>query len=155
MIVTILWRLAGSPVGDAALGVPRAVEGDRPYGQFSDVPEDRWYSDAVKWAAANGIISGYGDGRFGPEDNITRQELVVILDRYAEYVGLTLNSQLSTFNLFNDDADIADYAKEAIERFFAAGIINGKPGSIFDPKGNATRAEVAAMLMRFIEAVIE
>ena len=167
MIVTILYRLAGSP-DVSGLNNP-----------FNDVAEDTWYTDAVKWAAANGIVNGYGDGIFGPEDNITREQLVTILNDYTRFTGLTL-PETREYAGFADDADIAGYAKEAIVYFYKAGIVNGKPGpakpepqamqgsgqagevaeqlpmrtdgSLFDPKGNATRAEVAAMLMRLIEA---
>jgi hypothetical protein len=139
MIVTILYRLAGSP-DVSGLANP-----------FGDVAGDKWYSDAVIWAAANGIVSGYGGGLYGPDDNITREQLAVILNNFINYAGLTL-PVLRDYADFVDDADCANFAKEAIEFFFRAMIINGKPGNEFDSKGNATRAEVATMLMRLIEA---
>ena len=146
MIVTILYRMAGSPdVGDAALGVPLYVT-------FTDVAADMYYTDAVRWAAANGIVKGYGGGLYGPEDNVTREQLTVILNNYLKYAALNLPT-VTEYTGFNDDADIADYAAEAIKKFFEAGIIVGKGNGIFDPKGDATRAEVATMLMRLIEAV--
>ena len=142
MIVTILYRMAGSPdVSDLA-------------NPFGDVPGDKYYADAVKWAAANGIVSGYGDSRYGPEDNITREQLAVILNNYIKYAGLTLPATRE-YTGFNDEADIANYAKEAIERFFMAGIISGKPGNTYDPQGSATRAEVATMIMRLLEAIAQ
>jgi hypothetical protein len=139
MIVTILYRMDGNP--DVS-GLPNP---------FDDVAADKYYTDAVKWAAANGIVSGYGNGKYGPEDNITREQLVTILNNYASNKGLPLR-ETRDYPGFNDDRDIANYAKEAIERFFRTEIINGKTGNVFDPKGSATRAEVATMLMNFVEA---
>ena len=111
-----------------------------------------YYADAIKWAAANGIVGGYGGGRYGPEDNITREQLAVILARYADFMGIALPGARS-YTGFIDDADIANYAKEAIEWFFKANIIRGYPDGSCKPQGEATRAEVATMLMRFIEAM--
>jgi len=139
MIVTILYRLAGSP-DVSSLENP-----------FGDVTGDKYYADAVVWAANNGIVGGYGGGLYGPEDNITREQLAVILNNYLSYSALTL-PESPDYPGFLDDADIANNAVDALERFFKAGIINGKPGNVFDPKGSATRAEVATMLMRLIEA---
>ncbi|MCL2125910.1 MAG: S-layer homology domain-containing protein [Oscillospiraceae bacterium] len=124
--------------------------------QFTDIEDTAWYRDAVLWAASVGIVNGYGNGKFGPNDNITRQDLAVILARYADLFGITFaNSQLSSppSQLFTDDADIANYAKEAIERFFKAGIIGGYPDGSVKPKGEATRAEFATMMMRFLEVI--
>ena len=140
MIVTLLYRLAGCPdVSDYT-------------NPFNDVQEDIWYSDAVKWAAANGIVYGCGDGKYDPNANITRQDLAVILMRYNAFTGLSLPVLLE-YTGFLDDADIANYAKEAVEEFFQAMIIHGRDTGMFDPSGDATRAEVAAMLHRFLEAV--
>jgi uncharacterized repeat protein (TIGR02543 family) len=139
MIVTVLYRIAGRP------GVSGA-------NSFSDVKDGTWYTDAVNWAAAKKIVSGIGGGKFDPEAPITRQDLAVILDNYAKAMGLKLPTTRA-YPGFRDDADIANYALEAIKRFFAAGIIEGKDGNRFDSKGQATRAEVAAMLHRFIETV--
>jgi len=141
MVVTVLYRYAGEPY----------VSGfDNP---FNDVG-DSWYTNAVLWAAENDIVTGYGDGRFGPEINITRQDLAVILNNYAKFAEMDLPTARE-YAGFADDMDIRNYAKEAIERFFRAGIINGKPGNLYDPQGNATRAEFATMLMNFLEASIQ
>ena len=140
MIVTTLYRMAGSP-DVRGLANP-----------FFDVAGYKWYSDAVVWAVTNGIVSGYSSGLYGPEDNITREQLAVILNNYIDYSRFKL-PEIREYKGFNDDADCANYAKEAIERFFKAGIVSGKPGNVFDPKGNATRAEVATMLMNFLEAI--
>ena len=115
------------------------------------MPTGAWYSDAVKWAAANGLVAGYGDDRYGPDDHITREQLATILNNYAKFADITLPENRE-YQGFVDGADFAGYAMEAIERFFKADVIGGKPGNIFDPKGEATRAEFAAMLMRFLEA---
>jgi len=139
MIVTILYRLMGSPDASA---LPNP---------FDDVAAGTWYYDAVKWAAANGIVKGYGDGKYGPADDITREQLASILDNYAEFAGLNLPA-VKEYQAFADNSNIAGYAGGAVERLFKAGVIGGKPGNIFDPKGKATRAEVAAMLTRFITA---
>lgn len=138
MIVTILYRMAGNPT----------ASGSDP---FSDVADGTWYTDAVKWAAANGIVSGVGGGRFDPDVPITRQDFSVILVRYANFMGGKLPATRS-YAGFMDEAKIADYAKAAVEELCKAGIINGKDHNAFDPAGTATRAEGAAMLHRFLEA---
>jgi uncharacterized repeat protein (TIGR02543 family) len=135
MIVTILWNLAGNPSAKTA--------------RFADVSTDTYYYQAANWAAENGIVSGY-NGLYNPGAMLTRQDLAVILANYADLAGMTL-PETRDYPGFADDADIANYAKEAIERFFKAQIINGKLGNTFDPKGEATRAEVAAMIMMFLE----
>ena len=140
MIVTVLYRLEGSP----------DVKGlNNP---FDDVPEDEWYSDAVKWAAANNIVNGYGNGRFGQNENVTRQDLAVILYRFEQATGkIPMDTVMD--KEFGDWNDIIDYAKNPVNALTIQGIINGKPENSFDPKGEATRAEFAAMLHRFIEKV--
>jgi hypothetical protein len=138
MIVTILHRLEGNP-SISGLTNP-----------FDDVASGQWYSDAVIWAAANGIVSGYGGGKFSPEDNITREQLAAILNNYAGKTGAALPGARD-YPGFYDDAAIAGWAQAAVTAFYKAGIINGKPNNLFDPKGNATRAEVATMMMNFLE----
>jgi hypothetical protein len=137
MIVTVLYRLDGSP---------SVSEFQNP---FSDVADGQYYSDAVKWAAANGIVTGIGDGQYNPAAPVTRQDLALILLNYADHAGMTLPGTRD-YSGFSDEADMADYAKTAIEQLFKAAVINGKPGNIFDPKGTATRAEVSAMLHRML-----
>ena len=138
MIVTILYRAAGSP-DVSGLSNP-----------FSDVAGGQYYRDAVIWAAANGIVAGIGNGKYDPDANITRQDLAVILYRYAQWAGIEL-PVTQDYTGFTDDAHVANYAKDAIEAFFKAGIINGYPDGSFQPNGTATRAEVAAMIHRFFE----
>jgi uncharacterized repeat protein (TIGR02543 family) len=138
MIVTILYRHAGSPASDGAQ-------------PFSDVAAGQYYAGAVRWAAANGVVSGVGGDTFAPEAPITRQDLAVLLHRYAGFAGIQL-SATRDYPGFQDDADISGYAKEAVAALFKAAIVEGKPGDVFDPRGATTRAEAAALLHRFLEA---
>ena len=133
MITTILYRLAGSP----------AVEGKA---AFTDVAYGQWYSDAIRWAEMNKIVGGYADGSFGPNDNITREQLAVMLWRYAGNPIAAENTLA-----FNDANGVSDYAKEAMQWANAEGLITGKTGNVIDAKGKATRAEVATILMRYLE----
>jgi len=136
MVVTVLWRAAANAESGAGAA-------------FSDVAQGAWYHDAVAWAAGSGIVTGYGDGRFGPGDNITRQDLTVLLTRYADFMGIDTRA-IREYEIFIDNDAVAAYASEAVERAFRAGIINGRGNGVFDPSGRATRAEFAAMLKRFI-----
>jgi len=148
MVVTVLWRMAGSP-GDR---VPAAAGG----GQFSDVAESAYYYQAVNWAASdeNKIVTGIGGGLFDPGANITRQDLAVILMRYTSYAGITL--VLTTdYVIFADDSQIAGYASSAIQSLNKIGVMNGVGGDKINPRGQASRAEFAAMLHRFIEVAGE
>ncbi|MDR1328324.1 MAG: S-layer homology domain-containing protein, partial [Oscillospiraceae bacterium] len=139
MIVTVLHRLEAEPAARGAT-------------TFSDVADGKYYTGAVAWAEAEGIVDGYGNGLFGPEDDITRQDLALLFLRYARYKGLTL-PEIRAYADFADDKDVSEYARTAARTLYKAGIISGKPGSRLDPKGTATRAEVAAMLRRFLESV--
>ena len=137
MMATILWRMEGSPV-------PKGKN------SFTDVEAGKWYADAITWTAENGIFAGYGKDKFGPDDPITREQLAAIFYRYADYKGydLTVKGNLDTFK----DADkITDYAKTAMQWAVGSGLVKGKSGNLLDPQGTATRAEIAAMLHRFIE----
>ena len=137
MMATILWRMEGSP----------APKGKN---SFTDVESGKWYADAITWTAENGIFAGYGKDKFGPDDPITREQLAAIFYRYADYKGydLTVKGNLDKFK----DADkITDYAKTAMGWAVGSGLVKGKSGNLLDPQGTATRAEIAAMLHRFIE----
>ena len=137
MMATILWRMEGSPV-------PKGKN------SFTDVEDGKWYADAITWTAENGIFAGYGKDKFGPDDPITREQLAAIFYRYADYKGydLTVKGNLDKFK----DADkITDYAKTAMQWAVGSGLVKGKSGNLLDPQGTATRAEIAAMLHRFIE----
>jgi len=137
MIVTILYNIMGRPDVSEIDNV------------FDDVNIDSWYADAVKWAYFNGIIKGYGDGNFGPENEVTRQDLITILVNYANFIGMEFMAARD-YQGFADDGEIADYAKEPVELFFTAGIINGYPDGEFKPQGSATRAETAAILYKLL-----
>ena len=137
MMATILWRMEGSP----------APKGKN---SFTDVVAGKWYADAITWTAENGIFAGYGKDKFGPDDPVTREQLAAIFYRYADYKGydLTVKGNLDKFK----DADkITDYAKTAMQWAVGSGLVKGKSGNLLDPQGTATRAEIAAMLHRFIE----
>lgn len=140
MLVTILWRQDGAP---------EAVYD----GELNDVPDTMYYAPAVKWAAANGIMGGYGDGQFGPDDPITREQMAAILWRYAQYKGYDVSVIEDSISDFNDVSAISDYAVPAMQWVCSEGIMSGKPGKILDPTGTAKRSEIAAMLMRFLENV--
>ena len=138
-LVTILYRLAGQP----------AVSGDLP---FPDVESGTWYTDAVAWAAQNGIVNGVSDTEFAPGDNITREQLAVILYRYAAYQGYDV-SQRADLSGFGDAESISGYAQEALSWAHAQGLVLGFEDGSLRPQGTASRAQIAAVLMRFLAAV--
>ena len=138
MVVTVLYRLENQPSTSAA--------------SFTDVASGAYYANAVAWANANGIVSGYGSGKFGPNDKVTREQLAAILYRYAQYKKYDV-SGANSLDGYTDVQSVSSYAVPALQWANAAGVVNGKSGSKLDPKGYATRAEVAAMLMRFCENV--
>jgi len=119
---------------------------------FDDTNESEWYTDAVKWAEASGIVFGYGDGRFGYEDNITRQQMAALLINY-ELFSDKIPPDILTDSNFADWGSISGWAKDAVNRLTLQGIISGKPDNLFDPLGESSRAEFAAMLHRFLIAV--
>lgn len=138
MLVTILWRLEGEPT----------VTGSN---TFSDVRPGRWYSNAIAWAGANELVHGYGDGRFGPADHITREQFAVILRNYAQFAGQ--DTAAGAFQASFTDADtISDWALDAMQWANANGLIHGRTPTSLAPRGTATRAEAAAILQRFMEA---
>ena len=137
MMATILWRMEGSPA-------PKGKNG------FTDVEAEKWYTDAVTWTAENGIFAGYGKDKFGPDDPITREQLAAIFYRYADYKGYDLTAK-GILDTFKDADKITDYAKTAMQWAVSSGLVKGKSGNLLDPQGTATRAEIAAMLHRFIE----
>ena len=137
MIVTVLYRHAGSPafVGKA---------------DFSDVAEGAWYRDAVEWAAETGLITGYGDGRFGPDDPVTREQLAVILRPYAKMQGADVTKQ-ADLSGFRDAGAVSGWAAEALSWAVAEGLIGGVAPDTLAPAGQASRAQVAAILMRLLD----
>lgn len=139
MLVTILYRLEGEP----------AVSSANP---FSDAADDQWYTDAVIWASENGIVSGYGNGFFGPTDPVTREQFAVILYRYAQYKGYDTGAE-ADISGYTDASSVSSWAKTAMKWACAEGLISGRTATELVPSGNAMRAEAAAILMRFIESV--
>ena len=137
MMATILWRMAGSP----------APKGNN---SFTDVEAGTWYTDAIAWTAENGIFLGYGNNKVGPNDSITREQLAAIFFRYADYKGCDMNAK-GELDKFRDAGKVSDYARAAMQWAVGSGLIQGKPDGVLDPQGTATRAEIAAMLHRFLE----
>ena len=130
MLATVLHRAAGEP--EAGRTTP-----------FSDVSPDTWYTEAVAWAADQGLVTGYGNGRFGTDDPITREQLATILWRYAG------SPEAAGGPDFKDAADLSGYARSAVSWAAVQGIVTGLNGNRFAPRDNATRAQVATMLMRY------
>lgn len=136
MLATILWRMEGSPVPKSSAG-------------YSDVPTGQWYSDAIAWATEKGIFEGYGNGTFGPNDPITREQLAAIFYRYASHKGYD-TSAVGSLEQFSDKDKASAWALDALKWAIGSGLMNGK-GDTLDPTGTATRAEIAAMLHRFVD----
>lgn len=140
MIVTILWRLAGSPVVDYAM-------------DYTDVDPGAWYGEAVRWATSEGVVGGYGGGRFGPNDPITREQFAAMLWRYAGNEGYDVSVGENTDLLSYTDAQtVSEYAIPAMQWAVGTGIIGGTTPSTLTPYGGATRAQAAMMLMRFCKS---
>lgn len=141
MIVTILYRLEGSP----------AVTGTS---AFVDVPTGQWYTDAVNWAAANQIVKGTSATTFAPNDSITREQMAAILYRYAQYKGYDVTKK-ADLSGYSDNGQVSAYAKDALAWANAAKLINGVTNTTLAPQGNATRAQVSAILHRFCDGVVK
>ena len=139
MIVTILYRLEGEP------GVTKDVK-------FTDVASGQWYSDAINWAATNGIVNGYGENKFGPNDNVTREQMTAILYRYASYKGYNVSGQ-ANLNGYTDANTINDWATNAMRWAVSAGLIQGTSNTTISPVDDSTRAQIATVLMRFCENI--
>ena len=139
MIVTILYRMEGEPVVDYAM-------------DFTDVASDAYYTEAVRWAASKGIVGGYGNGLFGANDDVTREQLAAILYRYAACQGYDV-SQRADLSGFGDASSISGYAQEALSWAHAQGLVLGFEDGSLRPQGTASRAQIAAVLMRFLAAV--
>ena len=136
MIVTMLHRMEGAPVVNYAM-------------DFTDVEDGMWYTEAIRWAAANEIVTGYGDGRFGPTDPLTREQLATILYRFAKAKGLGFTGLWAFPLTFDDASDVSDWAYEAVCWMVMQGVIQGTGNNKLSPKGMASRAQVATMLMRY------
>ena len=139
MIVTILYRMAGEP----------AVRGN--VNQFNDVPENSWYVNAVKWAVDKKIVMGYGDGKFGPHDPVTKEQLAVLIYRMQQASGKTPKN-ISTGKSWQDLDKTGAWAVEAVNVITSQALLNDIPGVYFNPQAPATRAEVASILSRYLAA---
>ena len=143
MLVSVLWRLAGAPA-------PKAPN------TFVDVPDGAWYTDAVTWAAENGVVSGIGGSRFDPSGFVTREQTAEILYNYAHSKGYDVSAR-ADLTAFPDAASVSGWAEKALSWANAAGLINGtvRDGqTILDPQGSASRAQVAMILMNYVEHVV-
>lgn len=134
MMITVLHRIAGTPASKSSA--------------FTDVPTDAWYADAVNWAAEAGIVSGIGNNLFAPGAEMTREQMAVMFYNFCVYMGIEL-PEVSDLEIADADK-VSSWAIEAVSAMYKAGILNGKGEGVFDPKGTATRAEVAALLERFM-----
>ena len=145
MVVTVLWRMRGEPM----------PQNDN---HFVDVEQETWFTKSIAWAAENGIVYGVGNNKFNPDGPITREQMAVILYRYAEKYGYDV-SQRADLSTYPDANCVSDWAVEGLSWANAVGIIQGTTGkngiAILDPSGNATRAQVATILMRYVLNVIE
>lgn len=139
MMVTVLYRLEGSPT----------VNGADP---FADVASGAWYADAVIWASANGIVNGYSSEAFGPEDEITREQIAVILSRYAAYLGMDVSAG-TDLSQFADGGQTSGWAVDAVQWAVSTGLLQGT-GSALDPGGLASRAEVVTILARLVALLV-
>ena len=134
----ILYRLEGEP----------AAHTDKTFG---DVTGSEWYGEAVLWAAENGIVTGYQNGNYGPADMITREQMALMMYRYANYKKAD-TSQKESYSSYKDAASVSGFAAEAMEWAIGTGIITGKEnGTLINPQGNTARAESALIIQRFME----
>ena len=136
MIVTMLWRMEGEPASAYAL-------------TFRDVTDGQWYTEAIRWAAENGIVNGFSDENFGPMRELNREQLVTILCRYARYKSMEISPDTNALDDYRDASGISPWAAEAFRWAVQAGIINGVGDGCLSPGTNAGRAQVAVMLMRY------
>ncbi len=139
MIVTVLWRLEGEPEYNIL--------------SFNDVKANKWYTKAISWASINGIVEGVGGGKFEPDSPVTREQMTAIFMRYAKYLGLDTSAR-ADINSFADASKVSSFAKISMRWAIASNLINGVGNNRIDPRGNATRAQSAAILERFIFEVI-
>ena len=137
MVVAILWRIENNPLVNDVVS-------------FQDVKENAYYTEAVRWVAHNGIVSGYSSNVFAPDDNITREQMAFILYRYTQYKNKDVSSRADISN-YQDRNEISNYALTAIRWACDAGIINGMSTTVLLPKGTTTRAQVAQMIKSYLE----
>ena len=138
MVAQVLYSMEGAPAGGTST--------------FTDVAAGTWYASAVNWAAGNGVVSGYGDGTFGPNDNVTREQVAMILYSFAKSKGYDV-SEKASLSSFADMSSVSTYAQEAMSWAAGAGLISGMGNNTIVPQGSATRAQFAVMLMQFCEEI--
>ena len=139
MIVTILYRMAGSPAVGAC--------------GFTDVAAGQYYTSAIAWAAEKGVVSGYGGGLFGPDDPITREQMTLILQGYARLSGKDVSAR-ADLSAYTDAGEISGYAQESMSWARAVGLVNGTGETTLTPSGTATRAQAAVLFQGFCENVM-
>ncbi|MBQ6262801.1 MAG: S-layer homology domain-containing protein, partial [Clostridia bacterium] len=135
MVATVLWRREGSPAPSAPCG-------------FEDVPEGKWYTDAVAWAKETGIVNGLTDKTFGPNSYITREQLGTMLFRFSSSAPVSVPER-ADLTSFEDDEKVSGWADEALKWAVEAGLINGTGGNVLSPDGKATREQFAAIIERY------
>lgn len=140
MLITVLWRLADSPKAQST-------------GSFSGEPSDMWYSYALSWALENGIVMGYGNGSFGANNELTREQMAVIIVNYAKYKGYDVSTS-SDLSSFTDRDSVSSWAKNAMLWAYGKNLVSGTGGGLLSPHSNATRCQIAAILQRFIENIV-
>lgn len=141
MLVTILWRLSGSPVVDLAM-------------TFTDVAQEQWYTEAIRWASATGIVQGYSETTFGINDPVTREQMAVILYRYAKANGAQVSDTETDLSHFQDADTISSWAVEGMRLAVYTKLLRGVGDNTLAPNGNASRGQTATILMRFCETVL-
>jgi hypothetical protein len=140
MLVTVLWRLEGKPTMQSN-------------NTFTDLSQE-WYVEAVIWANENGIVLGYGDGIFGPNDELTREQMVTMLYRYSQYKGQNVSARVDLGG-YTDADNISSWALSAMEWANAEGLITGRTSASLASKGTATRSELATIIMRYLSEKTE
>ena len=141
MLVQTLYALEGKP---------QAEGGER----FEDVSQEEWYADAVAWAAQNGLVAGVGEDRFAPEDALTREQMALILYRYAQYKSYDVQVEGEPLESFQDKDEISAWAEEALAWAVDAKLLSGTGESCLSPGGTATRAQVAQVLANFCQTIV-
>lgn len=139
MIVTILHRMEDCPSVSAKA--------------FDDVDQSQWYAAAVNWAATKGVVNGYGNGKFGPNDPITREQMASIIMNYSNYKGYDTSARAS-LTKFTDHHSVSEYAEDVMKWAVGSGLLSGRGNNLLAPQGQTTRAEAATILMRYCEDIV-
>ena len=140
MTVTILWRMEGEPEATEPLS-------------FTDVPDGSWYTEAVRWAAEKHIVDGYSSEAFGPNDPVTREQLAAIFYRYALSKGEDMGEKWPSLDRFTDSDSVSDWARDSLRWAVGIGLIGGMGDGTLSPRSQASRAQVAAIVMRYTQSM--